>query len=281
MKVQFALTAAVVALIAAAPAIAQNATSGVRSSVNGVQTLDDRIDDIQTAAKDDIAEGNDGARFGQNQYAQGWTGSLALGFTGTTGNTDTADLDLAGRFRYGDGPWNHTVGFAAEFAQDNGVRNKEEVFLTYDVNRYVDDSFYVFGLASAHYDKFDSNKIDAFVGFGPGYRVLNTPNQTWRAQAGPGVRYLETKAGTTTKEVAGIVSSRYYYKVNETVFLTNDSDVLFSNADTFVTNDFGVNFKLSDKMSTRVSYRTEWDSNPLPGVKATDNALGVALVVGF
>jgi putative salt-induced outer membrane protein len=50
---------------------------------------------------------------------------------------------------------------------------------------------------------------------------------------------------------------------------------------TIVSNDFGVNFKVTDKMSTRISYRTDYNSDPLPGTTATDNTFGVSLIVGF
>ncbi|MBT8455390.1 MAG: DUF481 domain-containing protein [Rhodobacteraceae bacterium] len=274
MQKRYALTASVLALLVAAPVFAQGA-------LVGIEDLDDRIDDIQEAVDDDFSDAQDDARFGPNQYAQGWTGSVALGFSATSGNTDTTDLDLAGRLRYGKGPWNHTLGFAVEFAEDNGIRNKEEFYATYDVNRYFTDQFYVFGLGSVRYDDFDSNKLDAFLGIGPGYRVINQPNQTWRIQAGPGVRYVEDQNGVDTTEAAGIASSRYYYAFSETVAVTNDTDVLFSDEDTVVTNDLGVSFKVTDAVATRVSYRTEWDSDPLPGLKSTDNSLGVSLVYGF
>lgn len=274
MQKRIALAVSALALLVAAPVFAQGA-------LVGIEDLDERIDDIQEAVDDDFAESDDPQRFGVNQYAQGWTGSVALGFSATSGNTDTADLDLAGRLRYGNGPWNHTLGFAAEFAEDNDVRNKEEFYATYDVNRYYSEQFYVFALGSVRYDNFNSNKVDAFLGFGPGYRIINEPNQTWRIQAGPGVRYIEDQDGVDTTEVAGIASSRYYRAFSDTVFMTNDTDVLFSDEDTVVTNDLGVNFKITDVMATRVSYRTEWDSDPLPGLKSADNSLGVSLVYGF
>ena len=273
MQKRNVLAVSALALMLASPVFAQGA-------LTGVDDLDDRIDDIQEDVSDDLNNADARDRL-SNQYAQGWTGSLALGFSATSGNTDTADLDLAGRFRYGNGPWNHTFGFAVELAEDNDVRNKEEAFATYDVNRYFNENFYLFGLGSVRYDDFDSNRYDAFLGFGPGYRVLNEENQTWRVQAGPGVRYIEDQVGNDSTEVAGIVSSRYYFAFNENVFLTNDTDVLFSDEDTLVTNDLGVSFRVTDAISTRVSYRTEWDSNPLAGFDDTDNSLGVSLVYGF
>ncbi|WP_176473825.1 DUF481 domain-containing protein [Actibacterium ureilyticum] len=274
MKERTTLAASALALLLAAPVYAQGA-------LVGVEALDDRIDDIQEDVADDMSDSDDAERFGQNQFAQGWAGSVSLGFAATSGNTDTADLSFGGRFRYGNGPWNHTFGFAGEFAEDNDVRNKEEVFATYDVNRYFNDRFYVFGLGSVRYDGFASNEWDSFLGVGPGYRVVNQDNMTWRLQAGPGVRYLEEQNGNTETEVAGIASSRFYYKISDTMFLTNDTDILFSDTDTVATNDLGVNFKMTDALSTRVSYRTEFNSDPLPGVKHSDNTLGVSLVYGF
>ena len=274
MKTHTTLAASALALLLAAPVYAQGA-------LVGVEALDDRIDDIQEDVADDMDDAQDTTRFGPNQFTQGWTGSVSLGFSATSGNTDTADLSFGGRFRYGNGPWNHTFGFAGEFAEDNDVRNKEEVFATYDVNRYFNDRFYVFGLGSVRYDGFASNEWDGFLGVGPGYRLVNRENMTWRVQAGPGVRYIEEQNGNTETEVAGIASSRYYYKFTDTMFLTNDTDILFSDTDTVATNDLGVNFKMTDALSTRVSYRTEYNSDPLPGVKNTDNTFGLSLVYGF
>ena len=135
-----------------------------------------------------------------------------------------------------------------------------------------------------------------FVGAGVGYRILNTPDAAWRVQAGPGVRYLDRNGnylddngdfvesaggdGNNT-DLAGIISSRVYYGFTDTVSVTNDTDVLTSDTNTSVINDFGVNFKVNDTLTTRVSYRTDYDSDPADGFKSTDNRIGLSLVVGF
>lgn len=118
-----ALAASAIALLVATPVFAQGA-------LVGVDDLDDRIDDIQEDIDDDLRNADARDR-STNQYAQGWAGSFALGFSATSGNTDTTDLDMAGRLRYGNGPWNHTIGFAVEVGEADDVRNKEEIFATY------------------------------------------------------------------------------------------------------------------------------------------------------
>jgi|APFEC2959095136_1045048.scaffolds.fasta_scaffold00038_2 putative salt-induced outer membrane protein len=252
-----------------------------QATLVGTQALDDRIDEIRSDIDDDLAEAQDARRFGLPQYEQGWTGSFALGISATSGNTDSGDLSFAGRFQYGAGAWNHTIGLGGEFAEDNGVRNKESVFATYDVNRYLNERFYLFGLGSATYDGFASNELDVFLGGGPGYRVVQTEDLAWRVQAGPGVRYIRDQAGDSSTDLAAVASSRFYRGLSESAFLTNDTDVLWSDTNTLVRNDLGVNFRMTDQLSTRVSYRTDWNSDPLPGLRSTDNRLGVSLVVGF
>lgn len=262
------------ALMLAAPAYAQVGTVGN-------QSLDDRIDDIQTDVADALADGDDAARFGDNRFAQGFSGSASLGLSATSGNTKTGDLSFGGRIRYGAGLWNHSLGFAGQIAEDGNVRNKEDFFVTYEANRYFNDQFYVFGTGQATYDGFGTNRVDAFLGFGPGYRAINTEQMTWRVQAGPGVRYLRKQTGVSDTETAGIASSRFFYKFTDVAFLTNDTDVLFSSDNTRVINDIGVTLKVSDALSTRVSYRTDYNSDPVFGKKHTDNTLGVSLVYGF
>jgi putative salt-induced outer membrane protein len=247
----------------------------------GVEAIDDRIDDLRQDIDDELAEGNDPLRYGSPEFPQGWSGSFGLGLVATSGNTDTGDLTLAGRMQYGAGVWNHTIGFGGEFAEDNGVRNKEEAFVSYDVNRLLDQRLYIFGLGSLTYDNFGTNEWDAFIGGGPGYRVIARQDIAWRVQAGPGLRYVRDQAGEDSTDLGAIASSRFYRALTDTMTLTNDTDVLWSETDTRIRNDLGVNFRMTDQLSTRVSYRTDWNSDPLPGFRKTDNRLGVSLVVGF
>jgi putative salt-induced outer membrane protein len=276
-------TVSAVALMVASPVLAQ-------SRIVGIEALDDKIDDITDDVQTDLDRANDADRFGPNSVAQGWRGSFALSASAASGNTDTGDLSGAGRLTYGIGSWNHLIGFAVEYGEANGVKNKEKFFATYEGNRYFTDQFYLFGVARYEFDGLsidgngnvlDGNETDAFVGFGPGYRVLNAPTHTWRLQAGPGVRYFSDITGNSETEVGFIASSRYYISMTDTISFTMDTDVLGSSENTVLANDAGFNFKVSDNLSTRVSYRVEYNTDPAGGRKSTDNTLGLSLVLGF
>ncbi|MGB3555521.1 MAG: DUF481 domain-containing protein [Jannaschia sp.] len=265
---------AALAMTVALPAVAQNTVTGVRQ-------LDDQISDIDRDARRDLSRGEDSARFGENDVVQGFRGSAALTASGASGNTDTGDLSFAGRLTYGVGSWNHLIGFAGEYGESNGVNNEEEFFAIYEGSRYFTPQFYAYGTGRFEYDSFATDERDAFLGLGLGYRIYNTDQFAWRVQAGPGIRYIEDQNGNSETELAGLASSRFYYGLTDTISLTNDTDILGSDDNTAVVNDFGVNFRVNDTLSTRISYRTDYNSDPLPGLKSTDNTIGVSLVVGF
>lgn len=276
-------TVSALALSVSAPLYAQTA-------LTGIEQLNDDIDDITDDVNEDIARGDDADRFGPNGVAQGWRGSFALSASGTSGNTDTGELSGAGRLTYGVGDWNHLIGFAAEYGESNGIKSEEKFFGTYEGSRYFTPELYAFGVARFQYDGYltdaagnplAGDTTDAFLGFGPGYRIINKDNNTWRVQGGPGVRYFEDITGNSETEVGFIASSRYYYAFNDTVSFTMDTDILGSDVNTIISNDAGVNYKLSDRLSTRVSYRTDYNTDPAAGLKSTDNKLGVSLVLGF
>jgi putative salt-induced outer membrane protein len=276
-------TVSALALAVAAPVSAQ-------STLTGVQGLNDNIDDITTEVERDQRRGQDADRFGSTGVAQGFKGSFALTASGTSGNTDTGEVSGAGRLTYGVGDWNHLVGFALEYGEANSVKNEEKFFATYEASRYFTEQFYMFGLGRFQYDGtlvddagvvLPGSETDAFLGFGPGYRIINTADQTWRVQGGPGVRYFKDAASNSDTEVGFIVSSRYFYSLTDTINFTNDTDILGSDANTIVSNDAGINFKVSNNLSTRISYRTDYNTDPVAGAASTDNNIGLSLVLGF
>src|SRR5690606_27235089 len=209
---------------------------------------------------------------------QGLSGSASLGYSGKTGNNESQDLTVGLRLRYGAGAFNQTIGAVIDYSETENQSTKRDVFGIYDATYSFDDRFYGFilgrvvsdGLADRLTDAQLSDAIsdtdqlrgqikqDAFLGVGPGYRIINQQDMTWRVQAGIGVSYLKNGLNESTTETGYIASSRFYYKINDNVFFSNDTDVLNSDSALRASNDLGVNFKITDAMSTRVSYLTEY-----------------------
>lgn len=275
MTITKAAGASILAMVLAVPALAQ-------TTITGVRDVNDRIDDINEIVDEDMQRAEDAARFGNPEARQGLSGSASIGYSGKTGNNESQEFSGGVRLSYAQGNFVQTLGAAVDFAEDDVGKTKEDIFAVYDANYYFDQSFYGFVLARLESDGLASTpgdvRRDGFIGFGPGYRVVNTPDMTWRVQAGIGVSYLEDGLRNSETETGYLAASRFYYKINDNVFVTNDTDVLSSDSALRANNDLGVNFKVTDAVSTRVSYLTEYNDNR---AIRTDNKLGVSLVFGF
>ena len=310
-KITLLSGATAILTVLSVPAFAQTEIAA-GANVAGISEIDDQITDIEDDVVDDLDRSADVDRFGPADRRQGLFGNMSLTYSGATGNTESQDLAVAGRVSYNQGQFAQSVGLAIMYGEDdNGDKDQEQVDGIYDAQYYFDDNFYAFALGRFSVDslvdgernsrsqddedfeaEFSDYRRDAFLGVGPGYRILNTEETTWRVQAGVGVRYTQTGAqyadrnfdGTrpedsSNTDVGYIVSSRVYHRFNDLVFITNDTDYLGGkDSDDLITNEFGVNFRMNEQLATRVSYKTEYQEDRKI---RTDNTLGVAVVYGF
>ena len=304
-KISLFASASALAILLGAPAFAQ-AEFAPGASIIGAGNINEQITDVEDAVEDDFARSSDSRRFGRPDSArEGLFGSVALSYTGRDGNDENQDFTLGGRLSHNAGPFQQSVGIFLEFSEnDDGDKETEDTSVIYDGNYYFNDQLYAFilgrvstdGLAEDWEDLdpvLDADEIaeyegrakrDAFIGIGPGYRIINNQQTAWRVQAGVGIRYTQLVDFTeddgleSNTDTGYIVSSRFYHKFNDQFFLTNDTDYLTSDVNDVATNELGLNFRMSDNFATRVSYRTEYQSDR---AIRTDNTLGVSLVYGF
>lgn len=308
-KLSLIASASALAIVIGAPVFAQTEFS-TGANITGVGGVEDRIEDVEEAVQDDFERSQDTARFGPADRRTGTFGSIALTYAGRSGNYENQDFSLAGRLSNNQGPFQQSIGLLLEYGEDNdGETDTKRTSVIYDGSYYFNEQLYAFVLGRAavdgmanDYDATDLDeaadhdgrlKRDAFLGFGPGYRVINNDTTAWRVQAGVGVRYTHTVRAfddvgdpildedariESDTSVGYIVSSRFYHKFNDQFFLTNDTDYLTSDANDIAWNELGLNFKMSDALATRVSYKTEYVSDR---AIRTDNTLGVSLVYGF
>ncbi len=268
-----ATRALIAALIAglAAPATAQVFGAEDRAA--------DAVEDIEDAVSDDFER--ERPRFGNDGRPLGWTGSVSARATATDGNTDNSDLGIGARVGYFDGVNGHALTLSYTYGEDDGDTTDNSLLAGYDYTREFGTNTFFYGQAQLAYDEFDSYETDAFVGVGLGYRIFNTRDRQWSIQAGPGYRYLETSDGMEVEEGAVSLSSNYFARLSPTVSVTADTDVLWSETDTLVTNELGLNVAMSRQLALRTSVLTEYRTDPLPGFEDTDNTFGVSVVYNF
>lgn len=254
-----------------------------------VDALEDVREDVQEDFDRDIG------RFGNEGRELGFQGSLSLRATATSGNSDTQDLGLGASFEYFDGLNGSSLSLVYAYSDDDDSEPEENFYLSTDYTRELGRDFFGYAQGVAIYDNANDDdegdsdyRSDIFVGVGAGFRIANSEQFQWSVQAGPGYRWYEP-FGTDDRieEVAASLSSNVLYQVSPSVAVTNDTDVIASDASTSVINDLALNVGLSDALSLRTSLLTEYQSDPGFDFDTgeeredTDNTLGVAVVYSF
>jgi len=238
------------------------------------------------------------AAFVGNSVAQdaddGWSGEASLAGGKTSGNTDTEDLSLGLKLAKQGDKWGHKFDALADYGKVDGSQNKERFALGYQIDRNLNDRTYVYGNADWYSDQFGAYRNGYFVGAGLGYKVVLPDPVGWNVEAGAGYRsQLEQDFliddplnpgtqiltdGDRVNEFALRGFSDFDFAVNENVSLYNDTEVLWSESDTYIWNEIGLSAQLMGALAARISYRLDHHTDPTPGFKKTDSALRFGVV---
>lgn len=269
------ILAAAAATAMALPAVAQSTTFDNQDAAS------DAVDAIEDAVEDDFDRSFDRGSFGNQGRNVGWYGSLAGTANATSGNSDTTTVGIGTKFGFFDGTNGHDVRLSYSYGEDSGVTSTNSGLLGYDYTRNLNGDLFAYGKLTSSYDEFGAYTRDTFVGAGLGYRVVDNGQTTWTVQAGPGYRTAEDANGQEIEETAASITSKAAFRISDTTFMTNDTDILWSEANTLVTNDLGVNVKMTDSLALRTSLLTKYNTEPVAGFDDTDNSLGMSVVYTF
>lgn len=213
----------------------------------------------------------------QDADDEAWTGSVNVGGTFTSGNSETSTFSVSadaerrvGDNRYaGKAAYNYTT----DRAKDSTSQDNRSLDLEY--NRFVDERLYLLG--NAGYLADEIKKLDArtTLGVGAGYQIEDTETFDWTAEAG--VSFVDEDFAVDAADAdyaAGRLATGIGWVINEQVDYAQDVTFLQSldeSDDQIVTNDSRVNVSLSESMIASLQYVLDYDNTPVPGADRDDH----------
>lgn len=278
MKSNLNTTVGVLALIAALSATSASAQNLIgRDTVAG-----DLNEDLIEAIEDDAERELD--RFGNEGRADGFNGSVALRGIAESGNNESINIGIGSDINYVAGPNGIALQLNYAYSDDDDSAVEESLFYGLEYTRDFNPTIFGFAKLQGSVDSATDAafETDTFLSFGAGYRIYNTNDIQWSVQAGPGYRFAELTDVTEADVSEGAfgASSDYAHKLSETLFVTNDTDVIWSESDTVVFNDLAMNVAMTETLALRTSILTEYHTEP-GDAESTDNTFGVSLVYSF
>lgn len=263
--------------------IATGAMAQTSTFANEDKTVD-AVDDLEELIAEDADR--ELRAFGNEGRALGSYGSVSLRGTSTSNDGDTSS-DLGVGLRYGtfDGVNGVDVTASFSYGAENGKETENTLLTGVDYRRDFGDALFAYGKVEASFDKLSTTvgeyKQDVFFGAGLGYRIFNDAGTQWSVQAGPGYRVAEVVGGSDVSEAAASVSSNFYKSLTDTTYVTNDTDVIYSEFATTVTNELALNVSLTDALTLRTSYATNYNDQTDNTFSDAENTFGVAAVYSF
>ncbi len=218
---------------------------------------------------------------------KGWGGEVGLNGARTTGNNDTTDLGFAFKLNNRGSDWRHNLRGSADYGRSQGNTNKRRYRLGYKIGRDLAPRVYGFANADYYSEDFGAFKHGYYLGGGAGYSVLVDDPTKWRVEAGAGFR--SQKARLAPNDPSGLSSrleefasarlfSDFEHAFNEAVKFTNDTELFYSDIDTFFINEIGVNSRMFGDFALRASFRIEAHTDVPDGREKVDTISRIGIV---
>jgi putative salt-induced outer membrane protein len=213
---------------------------------------------------------------------EGWSGQATLGGFRTTGNTDEWGVSAALLARRRGPRWTHEFEVRVEVKEEDHARTEERGFGKYTLRRTFGASrWFAYGRLSFERDRFQGIESRFFESIGIGYRLAKGPSLEWDAMIGPGLRQTDYSQESAVNEPAVFLRTKLEWKISNTLRFTEEADSGLAKGNSTFTSTTALTSNLYGRLSGRLSFGVEMETDPPPGREKTDTYTRASLVYDF
>lgn len=211
----------------------------------------------------------------------GWSGEGELGFSSTSGNTDSETLNAKLGVGKSHGNWKHNAKIAVLKASDSGVDSADSrVFTEKSEYRFAEHTF-AFGRVKHEEDKFSGFDHQSLISFGIGHLFIDNEIHKLEASAGIGYRDIEDDLGESTSEGVLDGEIKYQYVISPSATFNQNVQVETGETNTYSKSETYLKLKINGNLNAKLGYEVKHNSDVPAGVDKTDTMTTVTLVYGF
>lgn len=220
-----------------------------------------------------------------------WSGKGEIGAFRSTGNN--SDTGLTGNIELTrEGlDWSHRLRARADYQRSNGVTTRERYLAAYEPRYQINERLFAYGLGQYEQDRFQGFDARYSASAGIGYRIIDETGLTLDAKAGPAYRLTQYVSGENESRIGGLAGFDFDWAITDRLKFTQDSNVvaetggaatiIIDSSNTTLNLISGLQFAVTDKVSTRFSYQVDYESSPPAGTENTDTLSRFSIVYGF
>jgi putative salt-induced outer membrane protein len=220
-----------------------------------------------------------------------WGGRGEIGAYLSSGNSDNEGLTAALSLDRKGIDWSHKLRGRMDYQRANGRTSREQYFAAYEPRFQINRRLFAYGLAQYEQDRIQGFTGRYAVSGGVGYHVIDGSALDLSIKAGPAYRVTDFTAGGSDSRLAALLGADFDWRITDRLTFTQDSNmvaesgaqatVFVDSRNTTVNLVTGLEAKVSDRLTTRLSYQVDYNSDPRPGAVTTDTLSRFTLVYGF
>ena len=222
---------------------------------------------------------------------ENWKGRGQVGAFQSSGNSDNVGVTLSLALTRGGIDWEHRLRATGDYQRSNGRTSREQFLAAWEPRFQIDEDLFAYSLAQYERDRFQGFTSRYSVSGGLGYKLLEGSAAQLAVKAGPAWRYVDFVDGRTDSSLGGLAGVDFDWKIAKALTLTQDANVvadtggaatvIVDSTSTSILATTGLEAKLSDRLTTRLSYTVDYNSNPPPRSVSTDTLSRFTLVYDF
>lgn len=220
-----------------------------------------------------------------------WSGRGQIGAFQSTGNSSNVGITLSLALTRTGIDWQHRLKANVDYQRSNGRTSREQYLAAYEPRYQIAGSLFAYGLAQYERDRFQGFSSRYSLSGGLGYKVIDSKAAQLSLQAGPAWRRVDFLGGASDSSLGALAGLDFDWQFAKSLKFTQDANlvadgggaatVLVDSNNTSVLLTSGLEAKISDRLTTRLSYTFDYDSNPPVGAVSTDTLTRFTLVYGF
>lgn len=222
---------------------------------------------------------------------ENWSGQGQVGAFHTSGNSSNTGVTLSLALNRAGIDWTHRLRATADYQRSNGRTSREQLLVAYEPRYQIRKDLFGYALAQYESDRFQGFDSRYSVSGGLGYKLIDSKAAQLSVKAGPSWRRVDYLDGTSDNAFGALAGMDFDWQLANRLKLTQDANlvadtggsaaIFVDSTSTSVLLTTGLEAKVSDSLSTRVSFSVDYDSNPPTGAVSTDTQSRFTLVYGF
>jgi putative salt-induced outer membrane protein len=211
-----------------------------------------------------------------------WKGEGELGFTSTSGNTDSDTLNAKLSISKEHDKWLHKAALETLKASTNNIDSADSLVFTEKTEYKLSDKTYAFIGLRHEDDAFSGFDYQQSISLGVGYQFIKNDTHSLDASAGLGYRRLkETVTAVEQDEDTLVANASYEFIISEHATFTEKLMVESGDSNTHSESETALKMKVVGNLAAKISYLIKQNSDVPVGTEKQDKITTVTLVYSF